>query len=253
MKTTIVRQLFLAVALFAAAANADTLKLRNGQAVDGVFLGGSARQIDFMTQTGDERTYALTDVADIALSKKVDGNSARNESGAAQRSKAMIPAGTVLRVRTLDPIDVDSSQSGAKFKASLDDPIMIAGAVVVPRGAEVVLQAAKVQQSGRFKGSDLIQLKLNSITVRGAKYAVVTSVAEMKGGSEGKSTTKKVAGGAGLGAIVGGIAGGGMGAGIGALVGGAGGTAMAASGQQHLKVPAETRLSFELQAAVTIK
>jgi hypothetical protein len=51
-----------------------------------------------------------------------------------------------------------------------------------------------------------------------------------------------------LGAIVGGIAGGGTGAGIGALVGGAGGTIIAASGQPHLKIPAETRLQFQLTA-----
>ena len=58
-----------------------------------------------------------------------------------------------------------------------------------------------------MKGSDLIQLKVNSLTVHGASYPVVSSVAESKGGSEGKSTAKKTIGGAGLGAIIGGIAG----------------------------------------------
>ena len=33
--------------------------------------------------------------------------------------------------------------------------------VVVPRGADVVLVAAKVQQGGKMKGSDLIELKVN--------------------------------------------------------------------------------------------
>ena len=57
----------------------------------------------------------------------------------------------------------------------------------------------------------------------------------------------------GLGAIVGGIAGGGKGAAIGAAVGAVGGTAIAAGGQEHLKVPAETRLTFNLSAAVNIQ
>ena len=59
-------------------------------------------------------------------------------------------------------------------------------------------------------------------------------------------------GGAGLGAIIGGIAGGGTGAAIGAAVGGTGGAVISASGEQHLKVPAETRLEFKLESDVKI-
>ena len=118
--------------------------------------------------------------------------------------------------------------------------------MIVPRGADVVLVASKVQQGGKMKGSDLIELKVNSITVAGHAYPVVTTLSETKSGGEGKKTAGKIIGGVGLGAIVGGIAGGGKGAGIGALVGGAGGTIVAASGQPHLQVPAETRLQFQL-------
>ena len=89
--------------------------------------------------------------------------------------------------------------------------------------------------------------------VRGRSYPVVTTLVESKTGGEGKKTTRKIAGGAGLGAIVGGIAGGGKGAAIGALVGGAGGTIVAASGQPHLKVPAETRMEFQLASDVKVQ
>lgn len=164
----------------------------------------------------------------------------------AQTAGVIVPQGTLFRVRTIDSIDVDSTRAGAKFRGSLDDPIMIGGDVVVPRGADVVLVAAKVEQGGRMKGSDLISLKVNSIVVRGRAYAVVTTVTETKSGGEGKKTAGKLIGGVGLGAIIGGIAGGGKGAGIGALIGGAGGTIVAASGQPHLNVPAETRLQFQL-------
>jgi hypothetical protein len=125
---------------------------------------------------------------------------------------------------------------------------MLGGDVVVPRGADVVLVAAKVDQGGRFKGSDLIELKVNSISVRGRSYPVVTNLAQAKTEGEGKKSGRKAFGGAGLGAIIGGISGGGTGAAIGALAGGAAGTAMAASGQPHLKIPAETRLQFQLLA-----
>jgi hypothetical protein len=165
-----------------------------------------------------------------------------------QGRPVIIPQGSLFRVRTIDPIDVDSTQAGHRFRGSLDDPIMIGGDVIVPRGADVVLVAARVEQGGKMKGSDLVELKVNSIVVGGRAYDVVTTSSETKSGGEGKKTTGKILGGVGLGSIIGGIAGGGKGAAIGALVGGTGGTIMAASGQPHLKIPAETRLQFQLMS-----
>jgi hypothetical protein len=158
---------------------------------------------------------------------------------------AVVPAGTPFRVRTIDNIDVDAAQSGMHFRGSLDDPIMLNGNVVVPRGADVVLVASKVEQGGKMKGSDLIELKVNSIAVNGRLMQVATTISQSKSAGEGKKTSRKILGGAGLGAIIGGIAGGGSGAAIGALAGGAGGTILSATGQPHLKVPAETRLDFQ--------
>ena len=98
-----------------------------------------------------------------------------------------------------------------------------------------------------------VTLKLTTVSVKGTAYAVVTSVVESKGKSEGKATTRKTAGGAGLGAIIGGIAGGGKGAAIGAAAGAVTGLIVSASGQQHLKIPSETRLEFKLESAVKVK
>ena len=145
-------------------------------------------------------------------------------------------------------IDVDATQAGMKFHGALDDPLMLDGDVIVPRGADVVLVAAKVEQGGKIKGSDLVELKVNSIAVRGRHLPVVTSQVQTKSEGEGKKSTRKILGGAGLGAAIGGIAGGGKGAGIGALVGVAGGTIFAASTQPHLKIPPETRIEFRLVA-----
>jgi hypothetical protein len=156
-------------------------------------------------------------------------------------------------VRLVQAIEVDAAQAGATYKSLLDDPVMMGGSVVVPRGSVVLLQAVKVEQAGKMKGSDRITLKANSIAFGGNKYEIVTSAVESKGGGEGKKTTRKVAGGAGLGAIVGGIAGGGSGAAIGAVAGGATGAIVSSQGTEHLTLAAETRLQFSLNAAVTIQ
>jgi len=239
----------LLLALGAVILSADTLVLRNGKALDGTFLGGSARQVDFLPASGQSATIPIEDVRSLTFSKPQPAPA----PAAPHRPGVVIPAGTAFRVRTIDRIDVDSSQAGMTFRGSLDDPIMSGGGVVVPRGADVVLVAAKVEQGGRMKGSDLIQLKVNSIAVGGRPYPVVTSLSETKSAGEGSKTAKKVVGGAGLGALIGGLAGGGRGAGIGALAGGAAGTAVAAGTQPHLKIPAETRLQFQLLADWRVK
>ncbi len=243
------------VLLCSAAAHADTLVLRNGKTLHGTLVGATSRQVDFLVDGGKTEKIPITDIDRIGFNAPARASQASTPATpkpAPPKPSVTIPAGTSIRVRTIDKIDVDSAQAGAKFSASIDDPIMIGGKVVVPRGADATLQAVKVQQSGKMKGSDLIQLKLNSVMVNGVKYPVVTTFQQISGGSEGKSTAKKVVGGGGLGAIIGGIAGGGKGAAIGAAVGLAGGAAVSAAGEQHLKVPAETRLEFKLESDVKI-
>ncbi len=251
-----VRLLGASLLLWAVIAQADTLVLRDGKKVDGTFLGANSRQVDFMTADGATQHIPITSIVTIDFSAPVTVAPAAAPASAppaAKRPSVTIPQGTTIRVRTIDTIDVDASKAGMTFKAAIDDPIMIGGSVIAERGAAVTLQAAKVQQSGSMRGSDLIQLKLNSIVINGKPYAVMTTFTEVKGGSEGKSTARKTVGGAGLGAIIGGIAGGGKGAAIGAAAGVATGLVVSAAGQQHLKVPAESRLEFRLESAVSIQ
>jgi hypothetical protein len=247
MCRTAIGTLALGIACAAWQLHADTLILRDGKTANGTFLGGTTRQIEFLLASGESlkvRVDGIKSLTFSAASPEVPSPPPPPPGG----KSILIGAGLSFRVRTIDPIDVDAAQAGARFRGSLDDPIMSGGDVVVPRGADVLLVASRVQQGGRMKGSDLIELKVNSITVRGRAYPVVTSPAEVKSSGEGNKTARKILGGAGLGGIIGGIAGGGTGAAIGAVAGAAGGTALSASGQPHLKVPPETRLQFQLMA-----
>jgi hypothetical protein len=233
----------LSLAAFALDLFADQIVLRNGKTITGTFLGGNARQVEFLPDSGNALKVSIGDIRTLGFEAD-----SPPETAAPPRRGVVIPAGTSFRVRTIDPIDVDTTQAGAKFQGSMDDPIMLGGDVIVPRGAGVTLVASKVRQGGRMKGSDVVELKVHSIVAGGRACPVVTTLAETKSGGEGKKTARKIIGGAGLGAIVGGIAGGGKGAAIGAAAGGAGGTAIAAAGQPHLKVPPETRLEFQFQS-----
>jgi hypothetical protein len=231
----------------ATAAFADTVMLRNGQKVDGTYLGGTVRQVQFQDSSGKTLTLPVGDVAGMTFTAPPPPPPPPKPTG----PSVQLPAGTILHVRIIDAINVDVSKPGQTYRASIDDPIMIGGNVVIPRGADVTLQAAAVKQAGRFKGSDEISLKINTITANGKRFDVVTDPVTQKGASEGKKTARRTIGVAGLGAAIGGAAGGGQGAAIGAAAGAGAGLAASAGGQT-LKIPSETRLQFRLSSAVNI-
>jgi hypothetical protein len=232
--------------------SADRVKLRSGRAVDGSFMSADVKVVRILLADGSVSEFAVGDVTAVEFSpRKAPPPPTPNP---AQAPKPItVPQGTVLSVLLAQPIDVDASKTGMTFKSLMDDPVMLDGKVVIPRNSVVMLQAAKVEQAGKMKGSDNIVLKANSIAFGGKKYEVVTTQVESKGKGEGKKTGRKVAGGAGLGAAIGGIAGGGSGAAIGAVAGAATGAIVASQGTEHLQLPAETRLQFTLSAAVTVQ
>ena len=233
--------------------SADRVRLRSGKVVEGTFTGADSTTVRLLLANGTRADFPVADVAGIEFTaRKPPPPPPPPPSPARAPAPVTVPANTMVNVRLTESIDVDATKAGATFRSLVDDPVMIDGKVVIPRSAAVVVQAVRVEQSGKMKGSDKISLKANSISFGGRTYEVVTAYVETKGSGEGKKTTRKVAGGAGLGAIVGGIAGGGSGAAIGAAVGGATGAVVASQGQEHLQLPAETRLQFQLTAAVTV-
>jgi hypothetical protein len=245
------------IAVTTASLSADRLKLRNGQNVEGSFLSADVNTVRLLLANGRIAEFPVKDVTAVEFAARPAPKAAAPAVAApdlAQKPKPItVPSGSNLAVRLTQTIDVDATQAGATFKAVLDDPVMIGGAVVIPRNAAVTLQAVKVEQAGKMKGADKLTLKASAIAFGGRRYDIVTAYVESKGAGEGKKTTRKVAGGAGLGALIGGIAGGGTGAAIGLAAGAATGAIVSSQGTEHLQVPAETRLQFTLSAAVTVQ
>jgi hypothetical protein len=241
---------------------ADRVRLRSGKVITGMFMGGDSKSVRVLLDNGQVSEVPLEEAVAVEFSARKPlpppppppPSSTPSQAAAPPKPRPVqVPAGTKVNVRLVDGIDADASKAGQTFKAIVDDPVMMNGSTVIPRGATATVQAAQVQQSGKMKGSDKITLKLNSIAFGGTAYPITTEYVETKGKGEGKKTARKVGGGAGLGAIVGGIAGGGEGAAIGAAIGAGTGAIMSASGEEHLTLPAETRLQFQLSAAVNIQ
>jgi hypothetical protein len=255
--------LVLLIAL-GATLSADRVRLRSGKIINGTFIGADSKSVRVLLDSGEVSESPIEDIVAVEFSARKPATpppapaprqapAAPAAAPAPVKKTVTVPSGTAINVRLTQDIDADASKAGQLFTSVVDDPVMLGGNIVIPRGAQAMVQAVKVEQSGKMKGSDKVSLKLNGIKFGGNVYQVTTAYVETQGKGEGKKTARKVAGGTGLGAIVGGIAGGGKGAAIGAAVGAVGGTAIAAGGEEHLKIPAETRLTFNLSAAVNIQ
>lgn len=174
-------------------------------------------------------------------------------SSAQSQKRVTVPAGTRILVRMIDSVDSSKQKTGYRFTASLETNLQAEDLIVAPRGTTVYGRLAQASSAGRMKGSSQLVLELTDIVINGTPYPVLTSAYEVKGKGEGSQTAKKVVGGAGLGALIGGIAGGGTGALIGLGAGVAGGTAVAASKKgEQLFIPSESLLEFRLEQPTSL-
>ena len=173
---------------------------------------------------------------------------------AAEATPITIPAGTVITVRTAQQLGSKISQDGEGFSATVARPVEVGGAVVIPDGASATGTVVAAHPLGRFKGGAMLQLRLTSVTIGGENVPISTASFARSEKGKGKRTATMIGGGAGLGALIGGLAGGGKGAAIGALAGAGAGTAGTAfTGNKEIVIPAEYALSFKLTKAVDVK
>jgi hypothetical protein len=272
--------------------HADTIVLRSGAEVRGTFLGGTARQIR-VDQNGEIRTYDIEQVQSVIFSDPGSqapppaasayppppnsppnsyppppsngypapapapayqaGGPSNNPAGAYPPAGLTIPVDTRVTVRMIDSVNSDTAALGQTFRASLDEPIFVNGQQVVPRGADVLTKLVANQQSGKIEGRTALTMALATITINGRPVDVTSTDVRSESSSRGARSGKVIGGAAALGAIIGGIAGGGKGAAIGAGSGAAVGTgAEVMTAGQKVNIPSETRLTFRLQAPVQL-
>ena len=254
---------------------ADTLILKSGTTIQGNYAGGDTRHVKIVV--GDHvESYSLDEVSRLefggggqAYQRNSDApppsssdSGFRNERRYAEAPPppaynstsnygAEIPAGTVLVVRLIDGVDSERDNMGKTFRASVDEPVVVNGQTVIPRGADVVAKLVDERQSGKFEGRAVLTLDLMQVMINGRMVDISTSDVSQSSGARGSRTAKTVGGGAVLGAILGGVFGGGSGAAIGAASGAAvGGGAQVLTHGQRVKIPSETRLSFTLQSPI---
>jgi len=166
----------------------------------------------------------------------------------------VVPAGTSLVVRMGNTIDTKTANAGDSFTGTLAHSVAVDGVVAIPAGAGVSGTVVDSKSPGRFKGEGVLTVALTSIEVNHVPTTIQTSAYTQSVKGKGKRTAVATGGGAGGGALIGGLAGGGKGALIGGLLGAGGGAAVSAfTGNKDLQIPAESVVTFKLSNPITVK
>ena len=158
-----------------------------------------------------------------------------------------IPAGTPLTVHLRASLSSATSRSGDSFEALLDEPIVVRGQTVAPRGATAAGKVLEARASGQLQDPGYMRLVLTAIALNGKSLPIKTSSIFVKRGSHEKRNLTVISGASISKASSGGLAGNGKGTLIGASTGAAtvSGTAYATE-NKDVGVAPERHLTFRL-------
>jgi hypothetical protein len=140
--------------------------------------GGSApagqKQVPFHDEEGKPPDTRASDLP------ATQDNSA-SENGLPFHDPQNLPAGTLLTVRLKSPISAGSQGARGTFEAVVDEPVVIEGNKLIPRGAVVAGRVESARTSNLKRNRGYLRLALDSIRVRGLNLPVQTSSLFVRG------------------------------------------------------------------------
>jgi hypothetical protein len=185
-----------------------------------------------------------------AESEKATGRSA---SRSAKAAPIVLEEGTPLVLALDTTVSTASARPGDVVTARLLEPVRVGERVVVPEGAEVRGKVTTALRPGKVKGRARLVVDFERLTVDGRAHEIAASPIDVTAGDSKKRDAAIIGGGAGAGAIIGGIADGGKGAAIGGLIGGAAGTgAVLATRGKDVVLPAGTHVKVKLSRSARL-
>ncbi|HUH62684.1 MAG TPA: BON domain-containing protein [Terracidiphilus sp.] len=165
-----------------------------------------------------------------------------------------VPEGTVVQLRTSEPVDSKRAKDGTPVEFTVIRDVAVGGVLAIPRGATMHGVVTQTKNSGPVGGSPELSLRLTSLDLGGQNYPIESDQFKVRGPNKAGYTAGNTIGGALLGAIIGGAVGRGEGAAIGAGAGAAAGLgASAATPGPRAWIPAEALVTFHIGAPVTVQ
>jgi len=180
---------------------------------------------------------------------------ATNAAGEGWR-EITIPAGTNLPIVLDTGVGSDISRIEAPVSAHLAGPITVAGRTVLKSGSRLRGVVTDAKRSGKVKGLAHVALRFDTLTPAGddERYRIHTAAIGRTAPATKKKDAVKIGAPAAGGAVIGALVGGKKGAAIGAAAGGGGGTAVVMSTRgKEVHMARGSRITLRLTQPLTLR
>jgi hypothetical protein len=184
-----------------------------------------------------------------------DSSSIAANPGVAEYREITIPTGTVLPVDLETAVGSDLSHAEQPVRARLRRPIVVRGVSVLPTGTVMTGHVTKAQRPGKVKGRGVIAMRFDALdTPHGGRERMSTATISRIAPATKDEDALKIAAPAAGGALIGALVGGGSGAAEGAAIGGGAGTAYVLSTRgKDVRLGRGANLSVKLTAPLRVK
>ncbi len=165
-----------------------------------------------------------------------------------------IPSDSVLGLQIERTVTSELARVEDRVDARVTRDVRVGDRVAIPAGALVQGSVMEVERGGKVKERAKLGIRFHTVVLAdGTRLNIKTDSVVREGTSPSKESAAKIGGAAAGGAILGAILGGGKGAVIGGSIGAAGGTAATMAGdRQPAVLPAGSTVSVRVQQPVSV-
>jgi len=169
-----------------------------------------------------------------------------------------LPAGTRLPIVLDTAVGSDISRAEQPVRARLTDAVSLDGEDVLPAGSAVTGVVTEAVRSGKVKGRAHVAVRFTTLVPRGdeagERYTIQTTGVARTAAATKRKDALEIGGPAAGGALIGALVGGKKGALFGTAIGGGAGTAVVLSTRgKEVRLAKGTSLTLRLERPVTIR
>jgi len=189
-------------------------------------------------------------------------------TAASTEKRVRLAEGTKIAFTLSDTLSTKSSRAGDDFSGVVSRSERIGNDIVIPEGSVVHGKVTHVERPGRVKGRAELNLRFEAVELPdGTELPIAASLTELdedeketvtdEGGVKGEGSKKRdaatIGAGAGIGAAIGAITGGGQGAVKGGAIGASAGTGVVlVTRGKDINIKRGTELAIQLDRALTV-
>lgn len=168
--------------------------------------------------------------------------------------EVVVPASAVIGLQVDTSLSSERSRVEDRVEARVTRDVTADGRIAIPAGSRVLGAVTMVERGGKLKERARLGVRFHTLVLaNGLELPIRTETIVREGESPGNESARKIGGAAAGGAILGAILGGGKGAVIGGATGAAGGTAVVMAGDRNAAtLPAGTVLTVRLTSPVSV-